>query len=158
MKFPRAACGCADPYADPGQGAQIRQIPPGIDRIGSESAQIEGVGRGAPTLADPSWRPMTRRSFFSRRPEPEAGPSSSSSAEPALLRLERRPWGSCCCSRRRLRFWRSSRDGRPFFFRRFGGGGADIAGDRRAGGACCCLPIPGVLFPTFFYPFWPLFL
>jgi hypothetical protein len=111
-------------------------------------------------LGDPSWRPMTRRSFFSRRPEPEAGPSSSSSAEPALRRLERRPLGCCCwscCSRRRLRFWRSRREGRPFFFRRFGGGGADIAVDRRAGGACCCLPIPCVLFLFSLFLFGPCF-
>jgi hypothetical protein len=42
-----AARGCADSYADPGQGTQIRQIPPGIDKIGSNSAQIEGGERGA---------------------------------------------------------------------------------------------------------------
>jgi hypothetical protein len=34
-------------------------------------------GRGAPTFADPSWRPMTRHNFFSRLPGPKAGPSSS---------------------------------------------------------------------------------
>ena len=45
---------------------------------------------------------LTRRSIFSRWPEPEAGAPSSPSAEPTLRRLELRPWGCCyCCSRRR---------------------------------------------------------
>jgi hypothetical protein len=89
-------------------------------------------------LADSSTSPVTRRSFFSRRPC--AGPSESSSAEPGLRRVEgRRCAGadaaSCSISRRRLRFWRSRSEGRPFFLR-LRGGGADIA-EPRAG----CLPI-----------------
>ena len=49
-KIPRAARGCADPYAARGLGAPIRQIPRGIHRIGSDSAQIEGGegGEGRP--------------------------------------------------------------------------------------------------------------
>lgn len=61
---------------------------------------------------------LTKQSFFSQRPVPETSPSSSSSVEPDLRRLEHRLWGCCfssswSCSSRRRRSTCYGRAGAP---------------------------------------------